>query len=179
MENAQKVISELMANPINVGLLGLIVFLVYKIVRGRRPPVGLAPDPPLAKLKKQDFTLEQLREFDGTGAEGRVLLAVNGRVFDVTRGKNFYGPNGPYSVFAGRDASRGLAMFSVSEDVIREEYDDLQDLDSEQMERVREWEQQLSEKYDHVGKLLRPGEQATDYEVEEETTAAPDSTKSD
>lgn len=35
-------------------------------------------------------------------------------------------------------------MFSVSEDVIREEYDDLQDLDSEQMERVREWEQQLS-----------------------------------
>lgn len=52
--------------------------------------------------------------------------------------------DGPYSVFAGRDASRGLAMFSVSEDVIREEYDDLSDLDNEQMERVREWEQQLS-----------------------------------
>lgn len=52
--------------------------------------------------------------------------------------------DGPYSVFAGRDASRGLAMFSVSEDVIREEYDDLSDLNSEQMERVREWEQQLS-----------------------------------
>lgn len=54
--------------------------------------------------------------------------------------------DGPYSVFAGRDASRGLAMFSVSEDVIREEYDDLSDLDNEQMERVREWEQQLSGK---------------------------------
>lgn len=54
--------------------------------------------------------------------------------------------DGPYSVFAGRDASRGLAMFSVSEDVIREEYDDLSDLNSEQMERVREWEQQLSGK---------------------------------
>lgn len=35
-------------------------------------------------------------------------------------------------------------MFSVSEDVIREEYDDLSDLDNEQMERVKEWEQQLS-----------------------------------
>lgn len=55
--------------------------------------------------------------------------------------------DGPYSVFAGRDASRGLALFSVSEDVIREEYDDLSDLNSEQMERVREWEQQLSGKF--------------------------------
>lgn len=40
-------------------------------------------------------------------------------------------------------------MFSVSEDVIREEYDDLSDLDNEQMERVREWEQQLSGKWWH------------------------------
>ena len=37
-------------------------------------------------------------------------------------------------------------MFSVSEDVIREEYDDLSDLDNEQMERVKEWDQQLSGK---------------------------------
>ena len=93
MDQAQKVVSELMANPVNIGLVGLIVFLVYKIVRGRKEPVGLTPDPPLPKLKKQDFTLEQLREFDGTGPEGRVLMAVNGRVFDVTRGRNFYGPS--------------------------------------------------------------------------------------
>lgn len=93
MDQAQKVVSELMANPVNIGLVGLIVFLVYKIVRGRTEPTGPTPEPPLAKLKSQDFTLEQLREFDGTGPEGRVLMAVNGRVFDVTRGKNFYGPS--------------------------------------------------------------------------------------
>jgi len=93
MDQAQKVVSELLSNPVNVGLIGLIVFLVYKIVRGQKEPVGPAPDPPLSKLKKQDFTLEQLREFDGTGPEGRVLMAVNGKVFDVTRGKNFYGPS--------------------------------------------------------------------------------------
>lgn len=46
-------------------------------------------------------------------------------------------------------------MFSVSEDVIREEYDDLSDLDNEQMERVKEWEQQLSGTlYDLVLSLL-------------------------
>ena len=42
-------------------------------------------------------------------------------------------------------------MFSVSEDVIREEYDDLSDLDNEQMERVKEWEQQLSGKQQVLG----------------------------
>jgi membrane-associated progesterone receptor component len=30
-------------------------------------------------------------------------------VFDVTRGKNFYGPDGPYGCFAGRDATIGLS----------------------------------------------------------------------
>lgn len=93
MEQASKVVMELVINPVNIGLVGLIVFLVYKIVRGNKEPAGPAPDPPLAKLKNQDFTLEQLREFDGTGPHGRVLMAVNGRVFDVTRGKNFYGPS--------------------------------------------------------------------------------------
>ena len=38
------------------------------------------------------MTLEQLKKYDGTDEEGRVCVAVNGKVFDVTRGKKFYGP---------------------------------------------------------------------------------------
>ena len=64
-------------------------------------------EPPMPPMKKQDFTLKQLRPYDGTGDDGRVLVAVNGRVYDVTKGTRFYGPGGPYSGFAGRDASRG------------------------------------------------------------------------
>ncbi|KAF9440450.1 hypothetical protein P691DRAFT_687644, partial [Macrolepiota fuliginosa MF-IS2] len=41
-----------------------------------------------------------------------ILLAINGTVFDVTGGRNFYGPNGMYGNFAGRDASRGMAKRS-------------------------------------------------------------------
>ena len=43
-------------------------------------------------MKKQDFTLQQLKKYDGTGEDGRILVAVNGKVYDVTKGKRFYGP---------------------------------------------------------------------------------------
>ena len=35
--------------------------------------------------------------------------------------------------------------------------------------QVKEWELQFSEKYDLVGKLLKPGEEATHYSDEEES----------
>lgn len=48
---------------------------------------------------------------------------------------------GPYSAFAGRDASRGLATFNVMPS--EKEYDDLSDLNSEEMDSIREWEEQF------------------------------------
>lgn len=97
MDRFGKIGSELLSSPVNVFLVGVICFLVYKIIRGRKEPLGPVPEPPLPKLKKQDFTLDQLREYDGSGPEGRVMLAVNGKIFDVTRGKNFYGPSMYYN----------------------------------------------------------------------------------
>ena len=47
-------------------------------------------------MKKQDFTVEQLRKYDGTGENGRILIAVNGKVFDVSKMKKFYGPGKLY-----------------------------------------------------------------------------------
>ena len=64
-----------------------------------------------------------------------VYLAVRGKVFDVTSGRNFYGPGGPYQNFAGRDASRGLACGSFDEDMLTEDLqgplDKLEDLGGE------------------------------------------------
>ncbi|CAG2056135.1 unnamed protein product [Timema podura] len=42
---------------------------------------------------------------------------------------------GPYSAFGGRDASRGLATFSVV--CPKEDYDDLSDLNTMEMDSVR------------------------------------------
>lgn len=56
------------------------------------PPAAGPREPPIPKLKRQDMTLEQLRQYDGTGEHNRVCVGVNGKIFDVTRGKKFYGP---------------------------------------------------------------------------------------
>ena len=91
-----------------------------------------------------------------------VYLAVRGRVFDVTAGRNFYGPGGPYENFAGRDASRGLACGSFDEDMLTKNLegplDDLKDLGADEMEALRGWEERFEEKYLVVGKLVPVGD---------------------
>ena len=86
-------LTELLTSPLNLFLLAVCGYLIYKIFLGKRssqPPPPRQPE--LPPLKKRDFTLEQLREFDGKGKDGRLMMAVNGKCFDVTRGKRFYGP---------------------------------------------------------------------------------------
>nr|XP_033795003.1 membrane-associated progesterone receptor component 2 isoform X2 [Geotrypetes seraphini] len=133
---------------LNVGLLALLCLVAYKLyLRWWERPSALraARDvqaSSLPKMKRRDFTLAQLRDYDGA-ADSRLLMAVNGKVFDVTKGSKFYGPEGPYGIFAGRDASRGLATFCLDKHALRDEYDDLSDLNAVQMESVREWEMQI------------------------------------
>ncbi|XP_031463320.1 membrane-associated progesterone receptor component 2 [Phasianus colchicus] len=159
---------------LHVGLLALALLAAYRLYlhwRKRSGPGDAAQQSqaaPLPRMKRRDFSLEQLREFDGT-RNPRILLAVNGKVFDVTKGNKFYGPEGPYGIFAGRDASRGLATFCLDKDALKDEYDDLSDLNAVQMESVREWEMQFKEKYDYVGRLLKPGEEPSEYTDEEDT----------
>nr|CAD7454183.1 unnamed protein product [Timema tahoe] len=87
-------------------------------------------------------------------------------LYNTGRELLFFIAGGPYSAFGGRDASRGLATFSVV--CPKEDYDDLSDLNTMEMDSVREWEMQFTEKYEYVGKLLRPGEEPTNYSDEEE-----------
>mmetsp|Transcript_17368 Transcript_17368/g.21236 ORF Transcript_17368/g.21236 Transcript_17368/m.21236 type:complete len:294 (-) Transcript_17368:133-1014(-) len=68
-------------------------------------------DPP------RNFTFKQLKHFDGkkdesSGEDKPVYLSLNGIVFDVTEGKDFYGPGGPYELFAGHECGIALAKMS-------------------------------------------------------------------
>ncbi|KAI5643605.1 cytochrome b5-like heme/Steroid binding domain-containing protein [Phthorimaea operculella] len=127
--------------------------------------VEIPPPPPRLPKIRKDLTTAELSKYDGTQPDGRVLLAVLGTIFDVTRGKRFYGPGGPYSAFAGRDATRGLATGQVAGS--DKEYDDTSDLGPDEIASAKEWEEQFREKYDIVGRLLKPGETANKYSDDE------------
>uniref|UniRef100_A0A0V0J8I6 Membrane-associated progesterone receptor component 2 n=1 Tax=Schistocephalus solidus TaxID=70667 RepID=A0A0V0J8I6_SCHSO len=154
-----------------VFLIGLALTACYTVQwLNRKPKHGDVPNMP-----KRDFTLDELSQFNGEGPDGRILIAVNGSVFDVTNnGKSFYGKDGPYAMFAGRDASRSLAMFSANMPPRVENYDDLSDLTSDQMNKLKEWELQFRERYHLVGRLLAPSEPHHVYERDDDDTCAGD-----
>lgn len=86
------------ASPINLILLSLFVVLLYWHFRPK-PAVVLPRGP--APVVFRTYTPKTLLEFNGEG-DRPVFLAVRGRIFDVTPGKNFYGPvGGVWSLIMG------------------------------------------------------------------------------
>ncbi|XP_027205073.2 membrane-associated progesterone receptor component 1-like isoform X1 [Dermatophagoides pteronyssinus] len=144
-------------NITNTLLAILIVYALYKLFgKKKRNDDGerfRLPDP----LPKHDMTLDELRRYDGTGPDKRICLAILGRVYDCTKGHEYYGPGGAYSPLAGRDASRALALFDLS--AVKDEWDDITDLDSNQLSSVMEWNEQFQERYDYIGRLVRSKEE--------------------
>ena len=153
-------------NPVNIILLVICFVLLYKIIKFRRQQNSANQNLPL--LKKRDFTLAQLKEENLKS--DRILVAVNGIVFDVTKDRSQYGPEGPYGVLAGRDASRMLGTFSLNGDFNSDTHDDLSDLTSAQMDKIKEWELQFTEQFPILGRLLKPGDEPAEYtDTEEES----------
>ncbi|KAL3427854.1 Damage response protein 1 [Phlyctema vagabunda] len=150
------------ATPINLILLALFIFTVYVQLRPKKAAV-LPPASPATVFRT--FTPPTLLPYNGTN-DMPIYFAVRGRVFDVSSGRNFYGPGGPYENFAGRDASRGLAHGSFDEDMLTKDLegplDPLTDLDAEQQEALRGWEERFEEKYLIVGKLVAVGQESKD-----------------
>lgn len=91
-------IGEIIKSPVNLALVGVIALLVYKIVKSKtKTETPMAEVKTLPKLRC-DFTVEELRKYDGTGPDERLLVAVNGSVYDCSiRGARFYGP-GKHSI---------------------------------------------------------------------------------
>jgi membrane-associated progesterone receptor component len=65
----------------------------------------------------------------------------------------FYGRGGPYAMFAGRDASRALALLSFKPQDLN---GNLQGLDASELEILQDWEDKFMEKYVKVGHLACP-----------------------
>jgi len=90
---AVPLLDQLLISPLNWLLLLLLVYLLYITFLKPKPPprVYVRPTP----LPKKEYTPKELQEFDGKEGK-RILMGVGGNVYDVSMGRNFYGP-GEYS----------------------------------------------------------------------------------
>ncbi|KPP79375.1 neudesin-like, partial [Scleropages formosus] len=73
--------------------------------------VKLKPKP--ASKPVRLFTEEDLKNYNGHDEGKPVYMAVKGVVFDVSKGKEFYGKGAPYNALAGKDCTRAVAKMSL------------------------------------------------------------------
>lgn len=104
-----------------------------------------------APMPKGDLTAEELRRYDGSDVDLPILLAARGVVYDVTRGRDFYGRGGAYAKFAGAECSRALAKMSLDPNDVSA---DISDLTPEELNVLDDWMRKFDGKYPVVGKLL-------------------------
>jgi hypothetical protein len=94
---------------------------------------------------------EELKQYDGTvDGNGPLLMAVKGDVFNVCKGRNFYGPGGEYHIMAGRDATRFLAKNRLEEE---SEDERRVELNIAERANLEAWYWTIKNKYPRVGSL--------------------------
>ncbi|CAE7940398.1 MP3 [Symbiodinium necroappetens] len=111
----------------------------------------------LERVEREQFALiEKLSTLGGT------MLAVWGRVFDVSSGKEFYGEGQGYRLFAGHDCTRAFALTRRQVDMLDQGLEDLSDKQLRHLNRTY-WETYVA-KYPVVGRLLDPPYDPKDYD---------------
>ncbi|TBU24661.1 progesterone binding protein [Dichomitus squalens] len=109
------------------------------------------PRTDIAPAKDDPFTVEQLKQFDGTDLSKPIYVAIKGTVFDVTRKADTYGKGKSYNLFAGKDASRALGMSSLKPEDAVSDYSTLSEAD---LKTLNDWYDFFSKRYDIVGKVI-------------------------
>lgn len=66
------------------------------------------------------FSLDELAHYDGTDPSKPIYIGLNGLVYDVSAGRNYYEPNGTYHFLAGKDSSEQLNL--IGGDIIKRKY---------------------------------------------------------
>lgn len=106
----KKLLSVLIAFTIGV----IIAFGYYRF------NLNVNSQPATVVENTQVFTLEQLKQYDGTDPSKPIYLAYDNNVYDVTAGKEFYTVGGSYHYLAGKDSTSELNMFGG--EIIKKKY---------------------------------------------------------
>jgi membrane-associated progesterone receptor component len=110
---------------------------------------------PEKKDPPRDFTLAQLREFDGSNGKP-IYVGLCREVFDVTSAASFYGPGNTYNCFAGREATRAMAKLSFEEADLSSLKDD--DFGGFEKQTLEDWYNKFKhyKQYPVVGRVSVP-----------------------
>ena len=127
----------------------VVVITLVALCRFRQPLVDrkFSSGEVLAVIKEV-MTAEDLSSFDGTAEGLPILLGINGKVYDVTKGKDYYGKEGGYHVMAGKDASRLLAK-----NLLDPRKDNGQALTDSENQQLKQWQDFFENKYPVVAVL--------------------------
>ena len=100
---------------------------------------------------RETWTVDDIAPYNGSTDEyGPILFAADGEVYNVWKGRHFYGPGCEYHIFAGRDATRLLAKSKLEEETEEEKR---KPLTVAEKAALQGWIYTFKNKYEIVGKL--------------------------
>lgn len=100
---------------LNIVVLGIVSYMWIWSDKKAAPVRGNGS---ASNLKK--FSTAQLAKYNGVDPTLPIYIGLDGFVYDVTKGKDFYKVGGPYHDLAGRDASSELHL--VGGGIIKRKY---------------------------------------------------------
>lgn len=93
----------------------------------------------------------EVAQYSGKKDSPGLYLAILGQVYNVEKGWKHYGPEGAYSFFAGRDASRAFVTGDFTENGL---VDDVSGLSPTEMMTLHGWLEFYKKEYSFVGNLI-------------------------
>ncbi|KAL0677899.1 hypothetical protein Bca4012_005880 [Brassica carinata] len=143
-----------------------LAFAIYQVVSGffaspeehrpRSTEVYPPSEPLPPPVQLGEITEEELKQYDGSDSKKPLLMAIQGQIYDVSQSRMFYGPGGPYALFAGKDASRALAKMSFEENDLT---GDISGLGPFELDALQDWEYKFMSKYVKVGTIQKKDEE--------------------
>ncbi|CAN6814760.1 unnamed protein product [Brassica oleracea var. botrytis] len=143
-----------------------LAFAIYQVVSGffaspeehrpRSTEVYPPSEPLPPPVQLGEITEEELKQYDGSDSKKPLLMAIKGQIYDVSQSRMFYGPGGPYALFAGKDASRALAKMSFEENDLT---GDISGLGPFELDALQDWEYKFMSKYVKVGTIQKKDEE--------------------
>lgn len=100
---------------------------------------------PVSTIVKRGYTKEDLAQFDGV-KNPRILVSLKRKVYEVS--PHFYGPQGHYHCFAGKEASRPLAKSQLHDKEANKYWVDCTE---EELDTLDEYVAKFDSKYPVVG----------------------------